>query len=183
MSYLPYELIPAWSIAHNEIKGRSKWGSYSASCVVKRKENSSVGYYLRAFRLRVDPRYGKDRTIPASLSSYSPIPWISSNIKTGGGELKSMRLPTSYRPSNLLSRQDKSKWTPLLLILSGKSTFRLESGSTKKVCCSSSFWKIAILRLSKEATYLLNNKRYAFSLGLWLLVYSSSSTRSFASSS
>ncbi|KAK8482741.1 hypothetical protein V6N11_055077 [Hibiscus sabdariffa] len=46
---------------------------------------------------------------PASLSSYSPIPWIGSNIKTGGGELKSMRLPTPYRPSNLLSRQDKSK--------------------------------------------------------------------------
>ncbi|KAK5814182.1 hypothetical protein PVK06_029634 [Gossypium arboreum] len=40
-------------------------------------------------------------------SSYSPIPWIGSNIKTGGGELKSMRLPTPYRPSNLLSRQDK----------------------------------------------------------------------------
>lgn len=111
------ETTPDLFIAHNEIKGRSKWGSYYASCVVKRKENSSVGYYLRAFRLRVDPRYGKDRTIPASLSSYSPIPWISSNIKTGGGELKSMRLPTPYWPSNRLSGQDKSKWTPSCLFL------------------------------------------------------------------
>lgn len=52
---------------------------------------------------------------PAANSSYSPIPWIGSNIQTGSGELKSMRLPTPYRPANLLSGQDKSK-LPLLSI-------------------------------------------------------------------